>query len=477
MREIKGFECRGKYKRSKLQAYSDKMSRADKTHLWNDTVAHILQEQGFEIKESPRSIYDPEQLWTALERYSPEFNTFVDQDDPHIKAGISAAWKIFAKPKHLEKLKALRTNNELQTALKMEKFSGLPNMTKKSEDFIYAVDREQQVIKGRKSPSPCLAGKRTQKNNKTRLVWMYPLEMTIMEARFARPLIDTYLERRTTMAFGMSKFTVGGLIDSICFRDNSKKPVALDYSKYDSSIPSYLIKQAFKIIGTWFTQEEKDEFGFKIVENYFINTPIVMIDGNLYTGKKHGVPSGSYFTQMIDSIVNTMLIMAMSSELKLGIDWRNFLVLGDDVILALEQPDVKAMATFLARYGITLNQEKTAFEAHFLGADWKYGKPHRNFGEILSSATQPETFKKMGNTPSERYKNAIALLVNLAATYSNAWLLLDKRFHSPKSLNYYELEVDPKFMTGFAKFEFEEQKSRFVDKSVDRTTLVARFLK
>lgn len=477
MREIKGFECRGKYKRSKLQAYSDKMSKADETHLWNDSVAHVLEEQSFDIKESPRSIYDPEQLWTALERYSPEFNTFVDQNDPHLKAGISTAWKVFAKPKHLETLKTLRTDKELRTALKMEKFSGLPSMTKKDEDYIYAVDREQQVLKGKKSPTPCLAGKRTQKNNKTRLIWMYPLEMTIMEARFARPLIDTYLERRTTMAFGLSKYTVGGLVDSICFRDHRKKPVALDYSKYDSSIPSYLIKQAFKIIGTWFTQEDKDEFGFKIVENYFLNTPIVMIDGNLYTGKKHGVPSGSYFTQIVDSIVNTILIMAMSSALKLGIDWRSFLVLGDDVIVALEDPDIESMALFLARYGIILNQEKTVFKAHFLGADWKYGKPHRNLGEIISNVTQPETFKKMGKTESERRKNAIALLVNVATTYVNAWILLDWRFNSPRSMNYYELELDPQFMSGYAKFEFEEQKRRIVDKSVDRTTLISRTLK
>lgn len=476
MRNIEGLTCRGKYKRAKIQAYSDRMSKADDTHLWNDTVAQILEEQGFEIKEDPRSIYDPEQLWTALARYSPNNDTFIDQKDPDLKIGIALAWKVFAKPKHLQEIKALRKVDELQKAIKMEKFSGLPMMTKKSEDFIYALDRESQVIKGKKSPSPCLAGKRTQRGNKSRLVWMYPLEMTLMEARFARPVIDIYLDRRTTMAFGMKKFEIGALVDSICYRQQGKTPVAVDYSKYDSSIPSYLIKQAFKILGTWFTQQDKDELGFKIIENYFLHTPIVMMDGKLYTGKKHGVPSGSYFTQIIDSIVNTMLIGALSSNQKLGITWTKFLVLGDDVIMAVKDPDLNAMAEFLARFGIILNTEKTVLSAHFLGAEWKYGKPHRQFGEILAAAAQPESFKQMGKTTSERRRSAWALLVNLNCTFVNAWPLISGRFHSPQDMNWYEYDLDPKLMNGFARFNFEYG----VDQSCvsyNRTHLVRRFLK
>jgi len=474
MREVKGFTCKGTYRRAKMQDYSNRMSKADGTHLWNNTVAHILEEQGFDIKEDPRSIYDPEQLWEALERYSPMNDTCVDQSDPHLKQGIRMAWKIYAKPKYYTHIKALRTVQEIEKAIKGEKFAGLPTMGKKRDDLIYGLDREAQVLKGIKAPAPCLAGKRCQRGNKTRLVWMYPMEMTLMEARFARPLIDNLLDRRTTMAFGMKKFEIGALVDSICYHTDGT-PVALDYSKFDSTIPSYLIKQAFKIIATWFTEEDKKEFGFEIVEKYFLNTPIVMIDGKLYTGKKHGVPSGSYFTQIVDSIVNTILIGAMSSKFKWGIQWTKFLVLGDDVIMNVKNPNIEEMRSFLERFGIILNASKTKLEAHFLGADWRYGKPYRDFGELLAMATQPESFKKMGNTELERYQSAIALLINYCCSYTNAWRMLNKRFHSPQAMNYYEYKIRPELMSGSDRYiqEYLEKKE---DRSVSRITLVKRFL-
>lgn len=452
------------------------MSKADDTHLWNDTVAHILQEQGFEINEDPRSIYDPEQLWEALDRYAPEFDTFVDKKDPHYINGLNMAYKIYAKPENRSFIKPLQTAEQLLEATKGEKFAGLPSMKKKRDDFIYALDREQQVLKGIKVPAPCLAGKRTQRNNKTRLVWMYPFEMTLMEARFARPLIDTFLDRRTTMAFGMKKFTVGAIVDSISHHQPGKTPVAIDYSKYDSSVPSFLIRQAFRILKTWFSEEDRNKFGWDIVERYFINTPIVMIDGKLYTGKKHGIPSGSYLTQIIGSIINTILMGAMSSALKLGIQWKRFLVLGDDVIVAIENPNLEEMATYLKTFGITLNVQKTKFEAHFLGATWIYGKPTRALPELLAMAVQPESFKYMGNTESEMRLSAYTLLTNYACTYINASRFLDKRFRSPRHMDYYEYDFKrTDLMSGSDRFILEYGRKMEV-KHVSRATMLMRTL-
>lgn len=473
MRVIEGFKCQGSYRRKGIQAYSNRMSKPDETHLWNDTVAHILEQQGFSIEEDPRSIYDPEQMWDSLARYSPLNDTYIDQKDQNVRQGINMAWAVFAKPKTEKELKALRSEEELLHAIKGEKFAGLPNMGKKRDDFIYGLNREEQVKLKLKAPAPCLAGKRTQRGNKTRLVWMYPMEMTLMEARFARPLIDTYLDRRTTMAFGMKKFAIGALVESIKHMDGT--PVAMDYSKFDATISSYFIRQAFKIIGTWFTDKDKEELGFKIVENYFLHTPIVMIDGKLYTGKKHGVPSGSYFTQIVDSIVNTILIGMMSSEFKLGIQWTKFLVLGDDVIINIKEPDLQKMSEFLERFGIILSASKTKLEAHFLGANWYFGKPYRNFDELLAMAVQPESYKQMGNTEQERYTSAISLLINYSCTYTNAWRMLNFRFHSPQGMNYYEYDIRPELMSGSDRY-IQEYVENTTDRSTNRTTLVRRFL-
>ena len=129
--QIDGLTNSGKYRRSKMDGYISRMSKPDDRGLWNNTVAHILESQGYNIKEDPRSIYEPQQLWDALQRYAPQNDTFIDQNDINIKQGIAMAWKVFAKPDYRPHLKPLSTDTQLISATKGEKFSGLPAMTKK----------------------------------------------------------------------------------------------------------------------------------------------------------------------------------------------------------------------------------------------------------------------------------------------------------------------------------------------------------
>ena len=304
---------------------------------------------------------------------------------------------------------------------------------------------------------------------------MYPFEMTLMEARFARPLIDTFLDYRTTMAFGLKKVQIGALVDSIC-NHSGGTPVAMDYSKFDSTISSYFIKQAFKILATWFNDEDLQEYGFEKVINYFIHTPIVMPDGNLYKGKKHGVPSGSYFTQLIDSIVNTMLMGAASSALKLGVRWDKLLVLGDDVIFAMQDPNVEEISEFLIKFGITVNISKTKLEPHFLGAEWYFGKPFRKFDELLSMSTQPECFKKMGETEKERTRNGMLLLMNYASAYTNGWRLLAKKIASPREMNFSDFTNKDEYLSGSESFIKEYCSKPDDRKWTNATHLVNRLL-
>ena len=151
-------------------------------------------------------------------------------------------------------------------------------------------------------------------------------------------------------------------------RSVSQSRYGLDYSKFDSSISSTLIRYSFDILKTWFEYIDQNEWS--IIVNYFCSTPIVMPNGNLYAGKRHGVPSGSYFTQLIDSVVNVILIGALSSRFQLDIYHRELFVLGDDSIFATRQKlDLQKVAEFLMTYGIKLNIEKsTKNQVHYLGA-------------------------------------------------------------------------------------------------------------
>lgn len=452
---------RGPFRRAALKGYISQMSTPNPKGIFDDVVADILVEQGFSINEDPRSIYEPKQLYDALERYASEQSEPLTWDK-HIAYGFRKAFKYFAKPKDQEPLKILKEVGQLNKALKMSKSSGLPLMTSKLESLTYSYDRESQIRLGLKAPNPCVAYKRTQKGNKTRLVWGYPLEMTIMEARFARPIIDWFTCHPSPMAFGQRKLDLGAKLHRY-FEDEAGTTVCLDYSKYDTSIPRSFIIEAFRIIGTWFTQEDKESFGFSEVVRYFISTPIVMPDGHLYTGKDHGVPSGSYFTQMVDSIVNVALCYALSSKFKFFFPHRSLLVLGDDSIMQVfGKVDLVSWRKYLETFGMHIHDdEKTIVgKVHFLGALWKKGKPDADVDELASKAVFPEKYRRYGE---QRYRGAEQVLRSYAANYVSGWRLIPESRRTyfylvdkPYGFDYEDIE----YMTGSDRFLAEEATVR-----------------
>ena len=451
---------RGPYRRTSLRRYISQMSKPDPRGLFDGYVAKVLEDQGFSWEENPRSVYEPEQLYTALERYATDWRKFEFLDE-FMEQGFRMAYKIFAKPRGVKPFSILEGESLLRS-IKMEKSSGLPLMTSKEKSLMYSLDREIQVRQGVKAPNPCVAYKRTQKNNKTRLVWGYPLEMTLMEARFARPLIDYFKRPRTPMAFGKTKLELGARV-SRYFEDAPGTTVCLDFSKFDSTISATMINQAFRILSTWFSPQDLEEYGWKTIVQYFITTPIVMPDGHLYTGKNHGVPSGSYFTQLIDSVVNVAMMYALQYSLGMYFRPEALMVLGDDVIVQVRsRVDIQAYSDYLSKCGLVLHgPEKTVVGIpHFLGADWFRGKPHRSVNELVDNAVFPESFR---NYHGNMVSGVRSVLRSYASAYIEGWKLVPTRGRLPsQSMEWIDHPHDegsdknPVFMSGSDRFFAEE---------------------
>lgn len=449
---------RGPYRRASLKKYLSQMSTANPHVVFDDFVAEILEQQGFAWEEDPRSVYEPEQLYTALQRYATDWDQF-NKFDEHLEFGFRMAYKIFAKPKDSDCIQPLNDVEVAHKALKMAKSSGLPLMTSKAESLVYSFDREKQIRLGIKAPNPCVAYKRTQKGNKTRLVWGYPLEMTIMEARFARPLIDMFKKRATPMAFGMTKTELGAKL-ACYFEQKPGTTICLDYSKYDTTLSAEMIRRAFVCLATWFSKEDQETLGWETLVRYFISTPIVMPDGHLYTGKNHGVPSGSYFTQMIDSVVNVALCYALKSRFNLSFNKRQLYVLGDDVILqTCGQFSLSEMASYLSTFGLQLHDdEKTVVgEVHFLGAVWTKGKPDAPVSDLTKKAVFPENFRVYGERP---HIGAESVLRSYACSYKSAFKLIPTSRHFDMyqldKPRLFEDDADPRWLSGSDKFFLEE---------------------
>jgi len=181
--------------------------------------------------------------------------------------------------------------------------------------------------------------------NKSRLIWAYPMSMSLIEATFSKPLYDILYQ---TNLFGWSvEYLSSGasrLYDEMwglrCHGNSIR--FGLDWEKFDAHVQARAINWAFSVLKRMLDLDFDQAKQFELVREYFLNTPL-MYRKRCYR-KVQGVPSGSGFTQIIDSLVNmyihTDLILSVSineSRIKTWdqiYSYANFL--GDDSIIRLK---------------------------------------------------------------------------------------------------------------------------------------------
>ena len=176
--ERKGWKVQP-YRRAALKSYYSNYSQDNLTVLADTAVKEIVERQGFVFDPQPRSIYRVGKLYDALSTFSPINAPYVKYDEA-LASGISLAWKCFGKPSMYSHLKAMPITPEsiVRMTSNPKGSAGLTFPGKKKKDAqMRALERAVQIVQGEKSPEPCLAFKRTQKNDKTRLVWGFPLSL------------------------------------------------------------------------------------------------------------------------------------------------------------------------------------------------------------------------------------------------------------------------------------------------------------
>lgn len=437
-----------KYRQSRLDTYYSRMSQDNEHVLVDGHIARVLREQGFDVEEDPRSVYSVEKLFQALNKYSPKYAT-QPIEDQHLQSGINLAYACFGRAPEIAALTPFPFSVEEISRLTTSKTSsaGLTAYgCSKSESVVRAFERGKQTLLRVKSPEPCLAFKRTQFGGKTRLVWGYPYSMTAIEGIFARPLLDAFKKGTTPLAFAQTTGVIGSKLRRASYRKNWV--YSIDMSSFDSSVSSKLIDVAFRIMATWFDMDSsiKIQTGEEIsardvyqqIQTYFKTCPIVMPDGNIYKGRKHGVPSGSYFTQAVDSIVNVIIAGTVSSKFHMGIDRSEIQVLGDDMLFwSNKHISLKLIADYAsATFGVTFNPEKSQCvrwdqAPHFLGRNWERGVPDLPVQEVLTRLKFPETFRKYPSDPDYIERQVRLIIASMAASYRSAWkLILDLYFNN-----------------------------------------------
>nr|QMI58122.1 RNA-dependent RNA polymerase [Vera virus]QMI58125.1 RNA-dependent RNA polymerase [Vera virus] len=239
---------------------------------------------------------------------------------------------------------------------------------------------------------------------KIRATWGYSFDVYMEEARFFYP-IQNFIKSHAhelPIAYGL-EMAHGGMnsINDMLVRHKGGKYVISDWSKFDKTIPPWLIRDAFAILEGLIDfsacgRVSQQKRRFKKIVDYFVETPLRTCKGErfLVTG---GVPSGSCFTNIIDSIINCIvtrfLIYQTTNAFPVG-----EIFLGDDGVFIIEQgfaclEDIASLA--IKYFGMILNIDKSYVttnpsNVHFLGYFNYYGFPFKNQDFLIASFIFPE---------------------------------------------------------------------------------------
>jgi hypothetical protein len=308
-------------------------------------------------KLGPRSFAKP---WE--ERKGSLYKYFENKDFTH--SGLSV--------KSGGRLRPATRQTAINTLLRSSS-SGLPDLIRKGA----AIDGGLLDL-SEPGEYPCVLYTRTQEQRKTRDVWGYPVADTVWEQEFYLPfqgLEKTMSSRKALLGPDQVDSAVTDLFVK-------KRPedviVCVDFSSYDSSIHPRLVHRAFSYMAEFFQTQYTDDL-YELFKR-FISIPIYTPDGEV--SGYHGVPSGSSFTNTIDSLIQLMVAGT----------WERCQVQGDDGVYLVRNRDVDLFLSRFEQDGLTINDDKTdrftGHEAVYLQRYYhpKYAGTEGGLGGVYSIA-------------------------------------------------------------------------------------------
>jgi hypothetical protein len=236
------------------------------------------------------------------------------------------------------------TSRKASSFIKNNTSSGLPYLTKKGDVKDISLDKLDNLLNRK---DECVLFTRTQEDNKTRTVWGYPYADVLNESRFYRPLLE-YQKKQPWRSAIVGPEQVDTRITELIKRARISNSLLLsiDFSSYDSTVKTSLQNGAFNYIKRLFQPEFNEEIHF--IQDRFNSIGLITPEG-IWRGP-HGVPSGSTFTNEVDSIVQYLIAKTITSD-------DQFDIQGDDGVYVTDDP-ITLKEAFIS-YGLNVNDEKS----------------------------------------------------------------------------------------------------------------------
>lgn len=264
---------------------------------------------------------------------------------------------------------------------------------------------KQSAIQEGSFRKPILIGFRTQASgeyeddgsrtgtgkHKLRVVSMVDMYVIIAELMFAKP-IQNFMATQNFYAGGKDETEISSIITN--WRVNNRRFLSIDYSSFDQTISSWLIEDAFSVIREAFVMYPWQEKLFDVIVHDFIHKDFVLSEGILHSDK--GVPSGSMFTQIIDTLVNWLVVNTYFNSIN---EKCEMIIMGDDnAIFTKAQVDIEHLASYIIKnFGLIIKTDDKSNEGEcrkddvkFLSRYWTFDGQWRHPNQLISRLLFPE---------------------------------------------------------------------------------------
>lgn len=256
---------------------------------------------------------------------------------------------------------------------------GLPYLRKKGD-----LRKEGLATERWRGVYPCMIYTRTQEGGKTRNVMGVGISDVIFEMKYHQAFLPTEKNlhwRQAIVSPDAVDLAISRMLNSMTMKDEI---VCLDFSTYDASITPELSGRAFAFICAHFSNNYSSEI-YELYER-FATIPFYTPDGE-YSGN-HGVPSGSAFTNTIDSIVQYLVLHDHLGHLRSD----TVQIQGDDGIYLLDGGSSDALIDSFNNSGLVVNADKSDKFANQEGTFLQryyhpmYTGTHSTYGGVYSIA-------------------------------------------------------------------------------------------
>lgn len=311
---------------------------ADWDKVFNSS-AKFISEDLKDLELSNRSKYGPRSIakpWLDIstsvkEGFEPELIT--SKTEP-----FAIGRTLRLRPLSLEKASSFIKNSTN---------SGLPFLSRKGDVLDETLNKYDSLLS---REDPCAIFIRTQEEEKTRVVWGMPLADILQEMQFYRPLLDhqRQLEWRSALVGPAAIDKSLSSMIALARRDGLTM-LSIDFSKYDQTVKRTLQNYAFDYIKSLYQSQYHGLLS--VIAERFNTVGLVTPDG-VWNGQ-HGVPSGSAFTNEVDSIVQYIIARSVID------DDNRINIQGDDGAYVCNESELMRLKTKFQEFGLIVNNDKS----------------------------------------------------------------------------------------------------------------------